>query len=123
MPEATMFGEKRVYPRFYINIPVKYRVIEEQKELDTVFDRKKNERATNTMDVSLGGLYIVPEKTLKVGTILRLDISLPDNAPPISTFSEVVWSNDEGAGIHFMVLKENDLELLKRYLDKISDGG
>lgn len=122
MPEANMFVEKRVHPRLSVKIPVKYRVIEDQKELETVFERKKKEQTTRTMDVSLGGLYIVAEQVLNIGSILRLDISIPEKSALISAFAEVVWSNETGGGLHFLAMKEDDVESLKTYLGTLSNG-
>ncbi len=116
MPEANMFVEKRIHPRVSVKIPVKYRVIEDQKELETVFERKKREQTTRTMDVSLGGLYIVADQVLNIGSILRLDISIPERASLISAFAEVVWANETGGGLHFLAMKEDDAESLKNYL-------
>ncbi len=121
MPEANMFMEKRIHPRVSVKIPVKYRVIEDQKELETVFERKKKEQTTRTMDVSLGGLYIVADQILNVGSILRLDVSLPEKSALISAFAEVVWANETGGGLHFLAMKEDDVEFLKNYLTKNSD--
>ena len=120
MPEANMFVEKRVHPRVSVKIPVKYRVIEDQKELETVFERRKKEQTTRTMDMSLGGLYIVADSVLNIGSILRLDISLPEKTSLISAFAEVVWANETGAGLHFLAMKEDDVENLKYYLGKTS---
>ena len=122
MPEANMFMEKRIHPRVSIKIPVKYRVIEDQKELETVFERKKREQTTRTMDVSLGGLYIVADQILNIGSILRLDISFPEKSSLISAFAEVVWANETGGGLHFLAMKEDDAESLKTYLVNVSDG-
>lgn len=122
MPEANMFVEKRVHPRISVKIPIKYRLIEDQKELETVFERKKKEQTTRTMDVSLGGLYIVAEQLLNIGSILRLDISLPGSTSLISAFAEVVWSNETGGGLHFLAMKEDDVESLKNYLSQVSNG-
>ncbi len=120
MPDANMFVEKRIHPRVSIKIPVKYRIIEDQKELETVFERKKKEQTTKTMDVSLGGLYIVADQVLNVGSILRLDISLPDKSSLISAFAEVVWANETGGGLHFLAMKEDDVDALKNYLNNTS---
>lgn len=123
MPEANMFVERRVHPRVSVKIPIKYRVIEDQGELATVFERKKKEQTTRTMDVSLGGLYLVADQFLNIGSILRLDISLPEKTSLISAFAEVVWSNETGGGLHFLAMKEEDVESLKSYLSKASNGG
>lgn len=121
MPEANMYVEKRIHPRVSVKIPVKFRVIEDQKEIETVFERRKKEQTTQTMDVSLGGLYIVADQLLNVGSILRLDISLPEKNGLVSAFAEVVWSNETGGGLHFLAMKEEDVEFLKGYLTKASE--
>jgi hypothetical protein len=120
MPEANMFLEKRIHPRVPVKIPVKYRIIEDQKEIETVFERKKKEQSSRTMDVSLGGLYLVADQVLNIGSILRLDISLPGQTSMISAFAEVVWSNETGGGLHFLAMKEEDVEILKNYLNNTS---
>ena len=122
MPEANIFVEKRIHPRVSVKIPVKYRVIEDQKELESVFERKKKEQTTRTVDMSLGGLYIVAEQNLRVGSILRLDISVPGKSSLVSAFAEVVWSNETGGGLHFLAMKEEDVEILKSYLGNVSEG-
>lgn len=122
MPEANMFVEKRIHPRVSVKIPVKYRVIEDQKEIDSVFERRKKEQTTKTMDVSLGGLYIVADSVLNIGSILRLDISIPAKVSIISAFAEVVWANETGGGLHFLAMKEEDVDALKNYLGSVSEG-
>ena len=119
MPDANMFMEKRVHPRVSIKIPIKYRVIEDQKEIATVFERKKKEQTTRTVDVSLGGLYVVADQILSVGSILRLDIVLPETPGVISAFAEVVWANETGGGLHFLAMKEDDAETMKNYLTSL----
>jgi hypothetical protein len=59
---------------------------------------------------------------LNVGSILRLDISLPIKSSMISAFAEVVWANETGAGLHFLAMKEDDVETLKGYLTQTSSG-
>src|SRR5579859_5456293 len=110
MPEANMFMEKRAHPRLSLKITVKYRVIEDQKEIDSVFERRKKEKNTQTVDMSLGGMYIVAEQVLNVGAILRLDMTLPDKPGTLSAFAEVVWANETGGGLHFLAMKEEDME-------------
>ena len=115
-PDANIFVEKRVHPRISVKIPVKYRIIEDQKELESVFERKKKEMTTRTVDVSLGGLYIVADQTLNIGSILRLDITVPGKNSLVSAFAEVVWSNETGGGLHFLAMKEEDVEFMRTYL-------
>jgi c-di-GMP-binding flagellar brake protein YcgR len=121
MPEANLFIERRVHPRISLRIPIQYRVIEDQNEIKTVQDRNVNEqnKHSHTMDVSLGGLYLVADHVLPVGSLLRLEITFPKNSRIISAYAEVVWSNNTGGGLHFQAMKEEDEEALKTYLSKI----
>src|ERR1035438_6510914 len=98
MPEANMYLEKRVHPRVPVKIAVKYRVIEEQKEIESVFERKNRDKTSQTLDISLGGLYIVADQIIAAGSILRLDIEIPSHPSMISAFAEVAWSNESGLG-------------------------
>ncbi len=117
-PDANMFIEKRVHPRVTLKIPVKYRVIEDQKEIENVHERKINVLTSHTFNVSLGGLYLVPDHVLNVGSVLRMDITLPEISDMFSVYAEVVWTNDTGAGLHFEAIKEEDLDTLKEYLSQ-----
>jgi c-di-GMP-binding flagellar brake protein YcgR len=118
MPEANMFLEKRVHPRVPVKIAVKYRVIEEQKEIESVFERKNRDKTSQTLDISLGGLYIVADQVIAAGSILRLDIEIPNHPSMISAFAEVAWSNESGLGLHFLAMKDTDVDVMKDYLDK-----
>ncbi len=118
MPEASLFVEKRAHPRLSAEIHVRYRLIEDQKEMDSVIELRKREQNTRTSDLSLGGMYIVADRVLSMGTILRLDIFLPGKSLP--AFAEVVWANETGAGLHFLAMKESDREFLQAYLNRTS---
>jgi len=120
MPEANMFSEKRIHPRVLVKIPVKYRVIEDAVEVKTILEHRKKDHDAQTVDMSLGGLYIVSDQALATGKILRLDISLADNKRPVIAFAEVVWANETGGGLRFLTIKDEDMSSLKAYLDKVS---
>lgn len=121
MPDASMFMERRRFPRVTVEIPVKYRLIDDQKELESVFDRKKKDTHSRSIDLSLGGIYVSTETPLKLGSILRIEIAVPQPITLISAFAEVVWSNDTGGGLHFLAMKDEDSDILKNYLEKSSD--
>ena len=120
MPEANMFSEKRIYPRVPVKIPVKYRVIEDELEVKSILERRKKDQSAQTVDISLGGLYVVTDQALALGKILRLDITLGDNQNPLTAFAEVVWANESGGGLRFLTMKDDDMVLLRAYLEKVS---
>ena len=126
MPEANLFLEKRAYPRISVKIPVKYRLIEDQNEIKTILERRKSEQTAHTMDVSLGGMYLVTVHSLSVGVLLRIEFMFHGKTKPLTAMAEVVWSNETGAGLRFLTMKEQDTDELKRYLDesaRFSPGG
>jgi len=120
MPEGSMFMERRRYPRVTVEIPVKYRLIDDQKELASVFERKKRDTHTRSLDLSLGGIYITADQQLKIGNILRLEIAVPEPNTLLSAFAEVIWSNDTGGGLHFLAMKDEDSQSLKAYIEKLT---
>ncbi len=118
MPEANLFVEKRAYPRVPVKLPVKYRLVDDMAGIQSILEMRKTETNTNTNDISLGGMYIVSDQKLTVGNILHLDITLPGKAKRLAAFGEVVWSKDSGAGLRFMMIKSEDLEALKSFMDE-----
>ncbi len=113
MPEGNIFIEKRTHPRVSETIPIKYYIFE-----DPIQDCIKREKDSQTLDLSLGGVYLKADQDLKVGTILRLNITLPNMPETIPTFAEVCWVSSKGAGLHFLVMSEDDEEALKTYISK-----
>ena len=120
MPEGNLFVEKRTHPRVSVKIPVKYRVVEDLAGIQSIIEMRKSEANTQSLDISLGGMYIVSEQLLGVGSILHLDISIPEKTKRLAAFGEVVWSKGSGAGLHFMMIKHEDLEALSAFLDEVS---
>jgi len=120
MPDADIFLEKRVHPRVSAQIHVKYRLLEDPKEIESILELRKSEKTTQTSDLSQGGLYIVAVRPLEMGNILRLEIGLPGRKDPLSAFAEVVWANETGGGLRFLTMKEEDRETLRVYLNKNS---
>ncbi len=89
---------------------------------DSISEMRKRTINSTSADISLGGMYIRAEQPFSVGTIMALDFSLPEKPAGLSAFAEVVWANEGGAGIHFLALKEEDMESLKATLSKVSSG-
>ncbi len=112
--------EKRVDPPIKVNIPVKYRLVEDKKEIEIVRKQRKKEGNAHAMDRILGGMQIFAKKVLKEGDILSLVITLPGLSETLSAFAEVVWANKTDGGLHFLVVKDEDLRVLKAYLKRAS---
>ncbi len=120
MPEAFLLKERRVHPRISIKIPLHFRIIDDRDEIKSVLELRKKEKDGRTLDASLGGLCIVTDHPIKEGSILKLEIFVPDEPVKIRGMAEVVWCNESGGGIRFLAMDETDREIMKNYLSKAS---
>ena len=78
-----------------------------------------------TRNISKGGLCIQVPRKLTEGNVIRIEIpTLEDNDRAIKAFCEVQWcvkNNDNTnfeAGLSFIALKEEDMEFLKKLVNK-----
>jgi len=120
MPEAKLFIEKRMHPRVSVKLPIHYRVMEDKDELKNIEEWRKTGKDAQSVDLSLGGMFIAVDRALPLGTLLRFDVVVPEQAAPLAIFAEVVWSNVTGAGLRFLMVKPPDLEALKKFLESES---
>jgi hypothetical protein len=114
MADANAFLEKRGNSRLAVKIPVQFRLVEDRKELDGL----KGHTAL-AKDISLDGLYINSPKSVNIGDIFRLDISVPEKSKHLFAFAEVVWVNPKGAGLKLLLMPNEDKDDLKAYLKKL----
>ena len=122
MAQLNKSAEKRANPRVSLEMPLKCRLMEGVIHAESISEMRKRTINSTSVDVSLGGMYIRVEQPLSVGTIMALDFSLPEKSANLSAFAEVVWTNEEGAGVHFLALKEEDMESLKVTLSRAASG-
>jgi Tfp pilus assembly protein PilZ len=122
MPEAYLLKERRVHPRLAVEIPIIFRVLDDQEEINNTMEWHNYIKHRHTMDVSLGGMFIAVDQPLREGNILNLEISIPDTPDKLKAMAEVVWSSETGGGIRFLIMSEDDMKSLKTYLDKTASG-
>ena len=120
MPDANMFLERRTHPRVSIKIPVKYQVEDDKIVLKKIDEWRESEKNGFTLNLSLGGMHLMVDQPLAVGSILNFEVFLLDKLHVVSIFAEVVWANKEGAGLHFLMMKPAEMDALKAFLDKAS---
>ena len=118
MPDGFLLNEKRVNPRITVKIPITFRVINDQKDIENFRGLDKKEKNSHTLDISLGGMFILAGQTLKEGNILSLVILIPGAKKKLKAFAEVVWANEMGGGVRFLAMKEDDMKTFKAYLDR-----
>ena len=114
---------RRQHPRFPQSLTVLYVIIKRQGALSA---------AGSTKDISEGGLRLVLDEKLPMGTSLNLKISLPDSTQPAEVYGVVVWTEDASdikepsgkrlfySGIKFSSIKEPSGKYLIDYIRSIS---
>jgi hypothetical protein len=120
MTEAYLLKERRVHPRISVKVPVDFRILVDPEEINNTYDWRKSIKHRNTMDVSLGGIFIVTDQPLKERNLLSLEITIPETKEKLSAMAEVVWTSESGGGIQFLAMKEEDMKTLTAYLAKAS---
>jgi len=119
MGDGQVFKEKRVYPRVEISLRVKYKLIDDPKELGNILKDGKKDMEAQTMDISLSGMYLVSDQPMKKGNLIRIDIPLGEKGTTLATFAVVMWATGPKSGLEFLSMKEEDTEALKTYLDSL----
>ncbi len=117
MPEAKLFMEKRMHPRVSVKLPINYRLMDDKGELQNIEEWRKTAKNAESVDLSLGGMFIAVDRALPMGSLLRFDVTISPQTAPLAIFAEVVWTNVTGAGLRFLMIKPEDLEALKKYLE------
>jgi hypothetical protein len=112
--------EKRMYPRFLLNLPIEY------SHLDSPISY-----SSHTINVSEGGLMIYLSERLEAGQHLNLKIfcSSDSSLLAIETMAQVMWADahlgkdgNYRHGVKFVGMKTEDLENFKDFLDSLSPG-
>ena len=123
MAEANLFVEKRVHPRISVKIPIKYYFAEvEEGAIENIVEWRLQDKNGQTLDLSLSGMYFAVDQKLIINSVIRLEIPLSDESNLLPIYAEVVWVNEEGAGLHFIEMMDEDVECLKAYLAEVNAG-
>ncbi len=125
MERASLSFDKRKHPRIAVEIPVKYKIINQTEAALALLEQKKAVQTGNSQNVSVEGLFLVGGHRLAQGDILKIEVPLPDEGAPVRAFAEVIWSRDEGlppgrhgAGIFFMALRDEDAVKMRKFVDR-----
>lgn len=116
MSEKKSYLEKRVNPRKSVKVPVQFKLVKDKTEL-----KKLKGHTALAKDLSLEGMYIKTEDTVKKGDVYRLEISIPEKPRrQLFAFAEVVWVKEKGAGLKLLLMPQEDRDDLKHYLERPS---
>ncbi len=121
MVKGSLSLDKRKHPRVQVSIPIQFKVINE-KEAEALAENEIMVDA-KSRDLSAEGLFIVSDRQLHCGDILKVEVLLPAAQKPVRTFAEVIWISQKsqspgqyGAGIYFMALKDEDSAKIRQFV-------
>jgi len=89
-------AEKRNYPREEIQVPLHFQIVKSPSDLNQKNHVPKKTAATQNL--SAGGLLFRAAERVEPGSMLALEIELPNTAPPIECLSRVVRVEESGGG-------------------------
>lgn len=100
MPERESFQERRLFPRFVIQIPANF------------IDPSSNQAShISTHDISVEGLGIFLDKALNSGAKLEVCLKMMDNGEEIITKGRIVWISPIDAHKYRVGIKLDGLQL------------
>ena len=90
---------------------------------DITFASDTNFYTGFTRDISGGGVFVATYNVFPVGTVMDLELKMPDSGDPIKVKGEVRWSaeaNEDsdghpGVGLRFLDLSEADRQRIDRF--------
>ena len=112
-------ADKRKFPRLSFDVELKYEILNLSPPA-TQKSRVKN--------ISAGGLCLMLFEKVKVGTILRIELSLPTKDEPIVAKGKVVWiekfeiisvkftSTTYDCGIEFVDISPRDQQIINHHI-------
>lgn len=111
--------EKRRFPRFTVDLPLKYSELKVRKKQGGI-----------AHDASEGGLLVYLQEKLPLGTRLKIEVFFSHGfrLTPIKAEAEIVWADIRGPedwgefkyGLKFVNIGKDDFSKLKWLLDSLS---
>ncbi len=89
LKESSIFLEQRAFKRLDARIRILYRIIKSKEELT-----KKGylwDKFSTTKNISAGGVAFIAPEEIPIGSILEVNMELPDGKDPIVCLAKVVW--------------------------------
>jgi len=109
--EARVAAERRIHPRYIEEVRVRFRDLEGFEP--SAWGRSR--------DLSLGGLCLMTDGEVEVGSHLALEIHIEDEPAPVLALGRVLRCDqddeDHTAGIQFLWVSEEDRANLYRLAD------
>ena len=97
--------ERRIYPRYKTLLRVKY-------------NTPLEEGVAWIKDISRTGVRFILENPLEIGTLLKLEISVPYDPKPVFAQGNIVWMQDDNAGFRFDKVEQEELDRIMQDIGK-----
>ncbi len=116
------YTEKRkIEKRVPAKIPVRYMEVREDVQDEISQEHHDHVRVSFSKNISSGGIFLITQEELTVEGLLRLHLFLPSSPEFISVLARVMWTDQEGAGLCFVGMKQKELEGLKEQIAQMSE--
>lgn len=84
-------------------------------------DELKMQRTGRSIDISVSGLQLVTDEAIEPGHVIKMDIYLPHEEVPLTTFGKVEWCRKDEAvigiykiGVNFMLIDADHTGLIRK---------
>ena len=95
--------ERRAHARYQTSLQAMYNTISEDGK---VWIR----------DISKGGARLFLHNPIRIGSLLRLEINLPNESKPVVTHGWIVWANEHEAGFNSSEVDQGEIMRVLRYI-------
>jgi c-di-GMP-binding flagellar brake protein YcgR len=118
MPDGEIVAERRAHIRASKSILITYSILVSAPEIDNAITRKEK-RTAKSFNLSIGGIGFIADENLSPEQVIKITFELQGKEQPIKTYAEVRWSKQDNkinkykTGIEFMVIKEEDKNLIQ----------
>jgi len=89
-------------------------------------EKLKIEKSGASIDISLSGIQMVADEEMRPGQVIKMDVYLPEEEVPLTTFGRVEWCRkDEKVidvfriGVNFMLIDADHAALIKKITGEI----
>jgi c-di-GMP-binding flagellar brake protein YcgR len=120
MSEGKIVTERRAHIRTSKSFLITYSIIVSAPEIDNAITRpRKEKRTAKSFNLSIGGIGFIADENFSPEQVIKITFELQGKEQPIKTYAEVRWSKQDNkiskykTGIEFMVLKEEDKNLIE----------
>lgn len=102
--KKTSKEEKRIHPRYDTSLRIKY------------YKHPSDEGTSWVKDISRGGIRLFLNNPFEIGTLLEIEINLPYDTRPVLAQSNVIWTEENDAGLSFSDVDQEDINRIFRYI-------